>query len=29
MPDGVENLEGVWNVYLSRKEVILTSTRGK
>jgi hypothetical protein len=25
MPDGVENLEGVWNIYLSRKEVILSS----
>lgn len=29
MEDGVENLEGVWNVYLSRKQVILTSTRKK
>lgn len=29
MADGVENLEGVWNVYLSRKEVILTATRKK
>jgi len=29
MADGVENLEGVWNVYLSRKEVILSSTRKK
>lgn len=24
MPDGVENLEGVWNIYLSKKQVILT-----
>jgi hypothetical protein len=27
MPDGVENLEGVWNIYMSRREVILSSTR--
>jgi hypothetical protein len=27
MPDGVENLEGVWNIYLSRKEVILSSAK--
>jgi hypothetical protein len=25
MPDGVENLEGVWNIYLSKKQVILAS----
>lgn len=24
-PDGVENLEGVWNIYLSKKEVILSA----
>lgn len=29
MPDGVENLEGVWNIYLSRKQVILSSTSAK
>jgi len=23
MPDGVENLEGIWNIYLSRKQVVL------
>jgi hypothetical protein len=25
MPDGVEKLDGVWNIYLSKKQVILTA----
>jgi hypothetical protein len=25
MPDGVEKLEGVWNIYLSKKQVVLTA----
>jgi hypothetical protein len=25
MPDGVENLEGVWNIYLSKKDVVLSA----
>ena len=25
LPDGVENLEGIWNIYMSRKNVILGS----
>jgi len=27
MKDGVENVTGVWNIYLSKKEVILTATK--
>lgn len=29
MPDGVEKLEGVWNIYLSKKEVVLTASGKK
>lgn len=25
MPDGVENLEGVWNIYLSKKQIVLSA----
>lgn len=27
MPDGVENLEGIWNIYLSRKQIVLEASR--
>ena len=26
MPDGVEKLDGVWNIYLSKKQVVLTAS---
>lgn len=29
MPDGVEKLEGVWNIYLSKKEVVLAVSAKK
>jgi hypothetical protein len=29
MPDGVENLDGVWNIYLSRKSVVIAASRKK
>jgi len=27
LPDGVEKLEGIWNIYISRKEVVLEESR--
>ena len=27
MPDGVENLKGIWNVYLSRKDIVLSAAK--
>lgn len=29
MPDGVEKLDGVWNIYLSKKQVVLTASAKK
>jgi uncharacterized membrane protein len=29
MPDGVEKLDGVWHIYLSKKQIILKATSGK
>ncbi len=27
MPDGAEQVEGIWNIYLAKKQVILTATK--
>jgi len=29
MPDGVENLEGVWNIYISKKSVVIAISKQK
>lgn len=29
MPDGVEQLEGIWNIYLSKKQIVLSISAAK